>query len=147
MHNPSNGYSIAELVVTMALLGIMAAIALPNWAKLIPSYELDGSARQVQSELHNIKMRAAAENAGFQLVYSAGTATYTIRRESAVMGTKPLPTGVIVINAGIISFSPRGTASANRMRLRNSQGICKQVVVSPTGRVRICKPRDCSGDC
>jgi hypothetical protein len=33
------------------------------------------------------------------------------------------------------------------MRLRNSAGMCKQVVVSPTGRVRICKPSDCNGDC
>jgi prepilin-type N-terminal cleavage/methylation domain-containing protein len=60
MHSLSNGYSLIDLVVTMALLGIMAAIALPNWNRLIPSYELDGSVRQVQPELHNIKMRAAA---------------------------------------------------------------------------------------
>ena len=54
----------------MAMAGILAAIALPSWNKLLPSYQLDSSARQVQSELHNIKMRAAAENVGFQLVYS-----------------------------------------------------------------------------
>jgi prepilin-type N-terminal cleavage/methylation domain-containing protein len=147
MHHRCNGYSFIELVVTMALLGIMAAIALPHWNRLIPSYELDGSVRQVQSELHNIKMRAAAENAPFQLLYLAGAAAYTIRRESVVVITKPLPAGVTATNAGTISFSPRGTASANRIRLRNSQGMCKQVVVSPTGRVRVCKPSDCSEDC
>ena len=143
----THGYSLIELVVTMALLGIMVAIALPNWNRLIPSYELDGSVRQVQSELHNIKMRAAAENAPFQLLYSAGAAAYTIRRDSVVLITKPLPAGVIATHAGTISFSPRGTASGNRIRLRNSQGMCKQVVVSPTGRVRICKPSDCNEDC
>lgn len=147
MHNPSNGYSLIELVVTMALLGTMAAIALPNWNRLIPSYELDGSVRQVQSELHNIKMRAATENVGFQLVYSNGAAAYTIQRDSAVLITKPLAAGVLVTNAGTISFSPRGTANANRIRLRSSDGKCKQVVVSPTGRVRICRPSDCSADC
>jgi type IV fimbrial biogenesis protein FimT len=143
----SNGYSIIEVVITMALLGIMSAIALPNWNRLIPSYELDGSVRQVQSELHNIKMRAAAENVGFQLVYSNGTAAYIIQRDSAVLVTRPLAAGVLVTNAGTISFSPRGTASANRIRLRSSDGKCKQVVVSPTGRVRVCKPSDCSEDC
>jgi type IV fimbrial biogenesis protein FimT len=142
-----HGYSLIELVATMALAGILAAIALPSWNKLLPSYQLDSSARQFQSELHNIKMRAATENVGFQLVYANGAAAYTIQRDSAVLVTKPLPAGVIVTSAATISFSPRGTASANRIRLRSSDGMCKQVVVSPTGRVRICKPSDCSGDC
>jgi prepilin-type N-terminal cleavage/methylation domain-containing protein len=142
-----HGYSLIELVVAVALAGILAAIALPGWNKLLPSYHLDSSVRQFQSELHNIKMRAAAENVGFQLVYANNAANYTIQRDSVVLVTKPLPPGVIVTNAGIISFSPRGTASANRIRLRSSDGMCKQVVVSPTGRVRICKPSDCSGDC
>ena len=141
------GYSLIELVTAMALAGILAAIALPNWNNLLLSFQLDSSVRQFQSELHNIKMRAVTENRGFQLVYSDGAAIYTIQRDSAVLVTKPLPSGVIVTNSGTISFSPRGTASANRIRLRNSDGGCKQVVVSPTGRVRICKPSDCSGDC
>jgi type IV fimbrial biogenesis protein FimU len=142
-----HGYSLIELVVAVTLAGILAAIALPGWNKLLPSYQLDSSVRQFQSELHNIKMRAAVENVGFQLVYANGAANYTIQRDSAVLVTKPLPTGVVVTNGGTISFSPRGTASANRIRLRSSDGTCKQVVVSPTGRVRICKPSDCSGDC
>jgi len=141
------GYSLIEVVATLAVAGILAAIALPSWNKLLPSYHLDSSARQVQSELHNIKMRAAAENVGFQLVYSDGAASYSIKRESAFLVTKPLPAGIVVINAGTISFSPRGTASANRIRLRSLDGTCKQVVVSPTGRVRVCKPSDCNGDC
>ena len=142
-----HGYSLIELVVAAALAGILAAIALPSWNKLLPSYQLDSSARQFQSELHNLKIRAATENVGFQLVYANGAAVYIIQRDSAVLVTKPLPAGVIVTSAGTISFSPRGTASANRIRLRSSDGMCKQIVVSPTGRVRICKPSDCSGDC
>lgn len=142
-----HGYSLIELVVAVALAGILSAIALPSWNKLLPSYHLDASVRQFQSELHSIKMRAAAENVGFQLVYSNGAADYTIQRDSAVLVTKPLPAGVVVANAGTISFSPRGTASANRIRLRSSDGTCKQVVVSPTGRVRICKPSDCTDEC
>jgi prepilin-type N-terminal cleavage/methylation domain-containing protein len=141
------GYSLIELIATLALAGILAAIALPAWNKLLPSHQLDSSLRQFQSELHNIKMRAVAENVGFQLVYANGAADYTIQRDSAVLVTKLLPTGVVITNSGTISFSPRGTASANRIRLRSLDGTCKQVVVSPTGRVRICKPTDCSENC
>ena len=145
--NVKFGYSVIELIVAVSIAGILAAIALPSWNRLLPFYQLDSSARQVHSELHNIKMRAAAENVGFQLVYSDGETTYTIQRDSVVLVTKPLSAGVIVTNAGAISFSPRGTASANRIRLRSGGGTCKQVVVSPTGRVRICKPSNCNEDC
>ena len=141
------GYSVIELVATLALAGILAAIALPSWNQLLPAYQLDSSVRQFQSELHNIKMRAVTENIGFQLVYANGAATYTIQRNSSVLTTKPLPTGVVVTSSGTIAFSPRGTASANRIRLRSANGMCKQVVVSATGRIRICKPSDCSDNC
>lgn len=142
-----SGYSLIELIVAVAVAGILAAIALPNWNRLLPFYQLDSSARQVHSELHNIKMRAVTENVGFQLVFSDGATTYTIQRDSVVLVTKPLPEGVTVTNAGAIAFSPRGTASANRIRLRSGGGTCKQVVVSPTGRVRICRPSNCNEDC
>jgi len=145
--NARHGFSVLELVVALALVGILAAIALPGWSRLLPAYQLDSSVRQIQSELHNIKMRAAAENAGLQLAYLAESSQYTIQADTEILATKPLPEGIVITKAGTISFSPRGTAGANRVRLRNSAGLCKQVVVSATGRVRVCKPNDCSGDC
>jgi prepilin-type N-terminal cleavage/methylation domain-containing protein len=141
------GFSMIEIVVGLALIGIIAAIALPGWNKLLPSIQLDSAARQIQSELHNIKMRAAAENVAFQLAYAAGASAYTIQKDFNSVATKPLSEGVTITKAGTIALSPRGTAAANRIRLRNSTGQCKQVVVSPTGRVRVCKPSDCNGDC
>ena len=56
-----------ELVVAVALMGIVAAIALPSWMRLTPTYSLNNSVRQIQSELHSIKMRAAAEGVAFQM--------------------------------------------------------------------------------
>jgi prepilin-type N-terminal cleavage/methylation domain-containing protein len=146
-HNPSCGFSLVELLVALAVIAIVAAFALPAWNRLLPTYQLDSSARQIQSELYHIKMRAASENVGFQLAYSQGGSEYTIQRDSSALTTKPLSEGVVITKAGTISFSPRGTAGANRVRLRSAEGHCKQVVVSATGRVRVCKPADCGGDC
>lgn len=142
-----NGFSMIELIVVMALMGIVTAIALPNWNSLLPNYALNNSTRQVQSELHNIKMRAAAENIGFQFLYAQGTSSYTIQRDSKTLVTKPLAEGTTITKEGTIMFSPRGTASGNRVRLRNANGVCRQVVVSSTGRVRICAPNNCAEDC
>ncbi len=143
----SNGFSMIELIVALAVMGIVAAIALPNWNSLLPGYALNNSTRQVQSELHNIKMRAAAENVGFQFAYLQGASGYAIQRDSMTLVSKPLAEGTTITKEGTISFSPRGTAGANRVRLRNTAGACRQVIVSPTGRVRICTPNSCAEDC
>ena len=141
------GYSVIEILTAMGAMAIVAAIALPAWNRLLPSQHLDSSTRQVRSELQIIKMRAAAENLGFQFEYLADASEYTIQRDGKVVAIKPLPEGVRITKAGIIFFSPRGTAGGNRIRLRSPDGLCKHVVVSATGRIRMCRPTDCAGDC
>ncbi len=142
-----SGFSLIELSVGLAVMGIAAAIALPRWSSLLPTYALNNSLRQVQSELHHIKMRAAAENVSYQLAYQQGAAAYTIQRDAKAIVSRPLADGTTITKDGTIAFSPRGTASANRVRLRNSAGACKQIVVSATGRVRVCTPKSCNEDC
>ena len=141
------GFSLIELLVVLSLMGILLAVGIPASSKLLLSYQLNGSARRVQTELQNIKMRAAAENLGFQLAYGAGSGSYTIRRDGTVFVSKPLPEGIVITQAGTVSFSPRGTAGSNRIRLQSRGGGCKQVVVSSTGRIRVCNPAGCTEDC
>lgn len=145
--NHRQGFSMVELVIVLALSSLLAAIALPRWQRLVQSHELNNSARQVQSELHNLKSRAAAENVSFQMAYSQDGTGYTIQRDSIALVTKPLAEGTTITKAGAINFSPKGTAAANRVRLRDAHGVCRQVIVSPTGRVRMCTPAGCAEDC
>ena len=141
------GFSLIELIMAVALMGVVAAIALPSWNSMLSEYALNNSTRQIQSELHNLKMRAVAENVSFQLVYQQGARAYVIQRDSKTLLTKPLADNTTITKDGTITFSPRGTASGNRVRLSNANGACKQIVVSATGRIRNCIPNICSADC
>ena len=142
-----HGYSLIELVVAVALAGILAAIALPGWNKLLPSYQLDSSIRQFQSELHNIKMRAAVENIGFQLVYTNGAANYTIQRDSAVLVDE-----AVAGRCG--SYKRRCNlflAKRNRERQPNPAAKLRWEVQTSGGesdrQSSVCKPSDCSEEC
>jgi prepilin-type N-terminal cleavage/methylation domain-containing protein len=140
------GFSVIELVITLAIIGILAAIALPAWNKILTSFHLSSSARLIQSELQSLKIRSAAESASFRLVYGAAAKNFEIQRDGKTLAIKPLADGVSIAKAGVVTFSPRGTANGNRVRLMSRDGSCQQVVVSQTGRMRTCKAA-CGDDC
>ncbi len=140
------GFTVIELLAALTVFGILVTIALPGWNRLLPAFDLSSSARIVHSELQSIKIRSAAEAASYRLAYAAGGTAIEVQRDSKTLAVKPLPAGVSIAQPGSITFSPRGTASGNRVRLVGRHGACQQVVVSATGRVRTCKAV-CGSDC
>lgn len=143
------GFTLTEIIVAVAIIAILAAIAIPNWNTLLPTYALNGAARQVQSELSKVKMQAVSENTSFQFNVSTAPGTsYEIQRASTPQVTKPLPEGIEITETVIVSFSSRGTETSEKtVKLRNSKSVCKHVVVSTTGRIRVCQPSSCSATC
>lgn len=148
-----HGFTVLEAIVAMAIVGVLMAIAVPTWIILVPTYSLNSAARQIQSELHRIKMQAVAENVTFQLAFSEISGSYTVQRVSATTtqhGTKPLPSGIDIRKAITLGFTSRGTASpggGGTVKLCNSRGVGTNVVLSSTGRVRICRTSACDGTC
>jgi prepilin-type N-terminal cleavage/methylation domain-containing protein len=140
------GFSVIELTIVLAIIGIVASIALPAWNRILLSFHLSSSARLVHSELQSIKLRSAVENVSFRFVYAAGATKFEIQREGKTWAIKPLAEGVSIAKAGVVTFSQRGTANGNRVRLVSRDGSCQQVVVSQTGRMRTCKAA-CDNDC
>lgn len=142
---PAPGFTLIEIVFVLAIMAVLAAIALPNWGTLLPTYHLNSAARQVQSELHRAKSRAVAENTRYDLVFSATgfvikKNTNTCDSPSYASGTesRSLPEGVSISSSNTLCFTPRGTSNGGTVSLCNNKGAGKNVVVlSSSGRVRI----------
>ncbi len=73
-----NGFSVAEMLVVLAIGGILTAIAIPAFMAWAPKYRVNGAARQVFSDLMAAKARAVAEGNPYVVTFDTTAGSYTI---------------------------------------------------------------------
>lgn len=138
----TSAFTVLDLITALSLFGIVAAIAIPNWAAQLPTYRLNTAARQIQSELHRIKSQAIAGNTDFRIVFTTSS-VYRIEKKigtyQATGENKALPDGITYgsRSAADITFTPRGTSNSDTIRLCNNKREGKNIIVSGSGRIRI----------
>jgi prepilin-type N-terminal cleavage/methylation domain-containing protein len=140
-----HGLTLIEILVTIAVLGILFGIAVPTWTILIPAYQLNSATRQVATELQLARNRAMAQYRRYRLIFSSPT-TYRIEKETAPQanayelfsGPKNLPGGVSVSANVTPTFLSRGNASqGGTITLAHSAGPSKAITLLPSGRIEI----------
>jgi type IV fimbrial biogenesis protein FimT len=143
------GFTVTELVIAIALIGILAVIAIPNIMNELPKYRLNGAARQIVGDLMEARMKSTRLNRKVK-VYFTTENEYKVCDDIDNNGTVDDCEG----NAKVISiqnnfsgvtlssnnnpiFNPSGTASnLATINVANSAGT-KYITIAITGRVRV----------
>ena len=67
------GFTLTELMIAVAVLGVLTAIAVPNFRQLLRNYEVRGAAESVAIGLQKARGEAVARNTSVQFVLGTGT--------------------------------------------------------------------------
>jgi len=78
------GFSMVELLITLVLLGIVMAIAVPSYRGWVDNSNLKAAGRMISSDFYETRARASAENRPYTVTYSPDpTNTYRIQAAAA----------------------------------------------------------------
>ena len=159
-----SGFSLIEVMIVAAIIGLMAALIVPAYIQWIARYELRQGIVEIASTLTMARMSARNRNiavvstltltgstvtmtttnaAGTVQVFPTITFPRTITdvRDAATLDTAPIPPPVT------IAFTPLGlqgpTTSPLPVRIKNNAGLAYSVVVTPAGKVNWCTKVTC----
>ncbi|MDD3259550.1 MAG: GspH/FimT family pseudopilin [Smithellaceae bacterium] len=144
-----NGFTLLELMVVIAIIGILIGIAAPNFMDYLRSRRLSGATMQVFVDLMNARQQAVTQNKRVWLRIE-NSHQYKIITDENNNGT--VDNGESFITRDLhpdfadvtfttaaetkISFLPSGTSSDGSLALNGATGS-KSISVSTAGRVKI----------
>jgi len=71
--NKQAGFTLVEVMVTVAIVGILAAIAIPNYISWLPEKRLRASARDLYSDLQKAKLTAIKRNSNVAVSFTVAS--------------------------------------------------------------------------
>ncbi len=133
----SSGFTFMELMITIAILAVMSAIAIPNLISWFPQYRLNVAVREMISTIQMARLKAIRGNTDIIVFINMGAATVTVWQDDGAgsalgadgipvnarnwtldgtertFATEPVPPGIAITGAAfsgvsIVRFNQRG---------------------------------------
>lgn len=119
--NEERGFTLPEVLITIAILGILVAIAVPTWQSVVESRQVDSASNQFVSDLRLAHNKATNQLQEWKVVYTVGGSSYQLVPNSGDTITHTLPDGTKILNTEVVAlsgdrtiiFKPNGSAVAD----------------------------------
>ena len=160
------GFSTIELMVVLAIIGIMAAFTAPNLPRWATSIRMNSSVKEIASELQLARMKAIAQNTDVTLCFYSphpdfprypngffsshlyhngmwcpappGESSPDFERFKLTVSSLPAGIKVVPPSGKRFTFNSRGQVNSAHIDITNPQTqSTKRITVHFTGRVRI----------
>ena len=148
----NRGVSLIEIVVVIAIVGILSAIAVPNVIGWRAARKLDGAARNFMADMELARIKAIREAEDISVVFDVAGESYqmivdldddyTLDPGETQFRERTMPPGITIVSTTFSGnrtrFNTRGTPNIiGRATFGNSAGNELEVFLSMTGRLRI----------
>jgi type IV fimbrial biogenesis protein FimT len=138
------GWSLIELLIVLAIMGIMAVLAGPRYQSLVARGQARSATIEIASELRLARQLAMARRERLRVVFDREGHAITLRRadtEGILHVYRYADKGVVIEEPTVgpeLLFHPSGrSVTPTTIRVRDSQGRGTTFTVSITGRVSV----------
>lgn len=155
------GFTLIELMIVVALIGIASAIAIPNIMSQLPKWHVNGTTRDVAAKLMMARLKAIQNNKEYGILFTFGdTDSYKLQKKDGTWqdeGGGTEATKDVTMDFGgssscsnnRVEFNPNGTAACSPVWIKTKDNafIRKIKIDTTTGRIQVlfCEREDCSG--
>ncbi|CAN5888229.1 hypothetical protein BH23ACT11_BH23ACT11_16030 [soil metagenome] len=140
--NNERGFTLPEVLITIVILGMLVAIAIPSWQAVVEGRRVDSAANQFSSDLRLAHTRATNQLKTWKLVHSPGSSSYELVPEGGTAIPRSLPDGTKVLDTEVLAlagdrtivFDPDGSAEA--------EGTFDDSLINPNGNIDVAVSSD-----
>ncbi len=105
------GFSLPELLIAIALMGVVLAIATSVWSNTVQSRRIDSATNQIKGDLELAHSSATNRLSKYRIVVSTtGSAVYEFGPSGGSLTKRTLPDGITVTSTSleVVEFLPSG---------------------------------------
>ena len=130
----NSGYTLVEMMITVAVIGLLAAIVVPNFSGYLKRTREAGSRNQLMTDMYYARSVAIAKRRTMRIAFTDTQYRVIDTTDGTVQRTTNAPTGVTFAASNDPNFYAWGLADAAAITVSGSRG---STIVSllPTGTV------------
>ena len=135
-----NGFTLIELAIVIAIIGILSSFAVPAYNEWLPKYRLKNAVMDLQATLNSTKIEAIKSNSEWAIVFDTANDSYHICSDDGANNNWDGPSGDDTVEStinlsqygagvrytgvtgGPLVFSNRGFSNAVVVDMTNSKG-------------------------